>query len=104
MQGKAKVLGHPIHPFMIVFPLGLLATSVVFDIVRLATGNIYWSGIAYWMIAAGIVGGAIAAIFGLIDFLSIPKHTRAKRIGAVHGLGNVLVMGLFATSWLIRNQ
>jgi uncharacterized membrane protein len=104
MQGKAKLLGHPIHQMLIVFPLGLLATSVVFDIVRLATDNPYWSEISYWMIASGLVGGAIAAVFGLVDFMAIPKYTRARRIGAVHGVGNVIVMGLFLLSWLMRNN
>ena len=102
MQAKAKLLGHPIHQMLIVFPLGLLATSVVFDIVRLATGNWYWAGISYWMIASGIVGGLIAAVFGLIDFLGIPWKTRAKRIGAIHGIGNVIVVGLFGASLLLR--
>ena len=36
MQSRAKLLGHPIHPMLIVFPLGLLATAVAFDIVGLA--------------------------------------------------------------------
>ena len=89
---------------LIVFPLGLLATSVVFDIVRLATGNIFWASISYWMIVSGLVGGAVAAVFGLIDFLAIPKRTRAKRIGMIHGIGNVVVMGLFFLSFLLRNQ
>ena len=30
---QARLLGHPIHPMLIVFPLGLLATGVAFDIV-----------------------------------------------------------------------
>jgi uncharacterized membrane protein len=39
MESKVKLFGHPLHPILIVFPLGLLATSVIFDIVYLATGN-----------------------------------------------------------------
>ena len=35
MQAKARLFGHPIHQMLIVFPLGLLATSVFFDIARL---------------------------------------------------------------------
>lgn len=104
MRSKAKLLGHPVHQMLIVFPLGLLATSVVFDIVRLATGNAYWSHIAFWMIASGLVGGVIAAVFGVIDYTAIPKHTRAKRIGAIHGIGNAVVMLLFLFSWLMRNN
>jgi len=67
-----------------------------FDIVALATGQGYWSEIAYWMIAAGAVTGLVAAPFGFIDWLAIPSGTRAKRIGAGHGLRNVLVILLFA--------
>jgi uncharacterized membrane protein len=43
-----------------------------------------------------------AAIFGLWDWLAIPRETRAKRIGLVHGGGNAIVMGLFALSWFLR--
>lgn len=89
---------------LIVFPLGLLATSVVFDVVRLATGNAYWAEISYWMLLSGLVGGALAAVFGAIDFFAIPKRTRARRIGAIHGIGNVVVMVLFLLSWLMRNN
>jgi uncharacterized membrane protein len=87
---------------LIVFPLGLLATSLIFDIVYKSTGNARWADITFVMIAAGVIGGLLAAVFGLIDFLSIPSGTRAKRIGAMHGLGNVVVVGLFAVSWLLR--
>jgi uncharacterized membrane protein len=102
MESKAKLLGHPIHQMLIVFPLGLLATSIVFDIVYLVTENGRWADIAFWMIAAGIVGGLIAAVFGLVDWLAIPKGTRAKAIGMWHGLGNVVVVALFAWSWFWR--
>src|SRR4051812_38208764 len=102
MNSKAKLLGHPIHQMLIVFPLGLLATSLVFDIVYKVTGNGRWADIAYVMIASGIIAGLVAAVFGLIDWLAIPKATRAKRIGALHGIGNVVVVALFAISWLLR--
>jgi hypothetical protein len=35
------------------------------------------------MIASGIIGGLIAAAFGLIDWLGIPEGTRAKYIGLI---------------------
>jgi uncharacterized membrane protein len=102
MESRAKLFGHPIHQMLIVFPLGLLAMAVIFDIFALALAEGYWSEIAYWMIAAGVVTGLLAAPFGLIDWLAIPAGTRAKRIGAVHGLGNVVVVLLFAVSWWMR--
>lgn len=102
MESRAKLLGHSIHQMLIVFPLGLLATALAFDAVQLVTGNGYWSEIAYWMIAAGVVTGLLAAPFGLIDWLAIPSGTRAKRIGAIHGVGNVVVVFLYGVSWLAR--
>lgn len=104
MHSKAKLFGHPIHQMLIVFPLGLLATSLVFDITYEVTGNVRWADVAYVMIASGIIGGLAAAVFGLIDWLTIPKGTRAKRIGALHGIGNVIVMMLFALSWFLRYE
>ncbi len=102
MESKAKLLGHPIHPMLIVFPLGLLATAAIFDVIALASGNGGWSGMAFYLIAAGIIGGLAAAVFGLIDWLAIPSGTRAKAIGLWHGAGNVVVVLLFGASWLLR--
>jgi uncharacterized membrane protein len=55
-------------------------------------------------IAAGVITGLLAAPFGLIDWLGIPSGTRAKRIGALHGIGNVIVVLMFAGSWLLRRD
>jgi uncharacterized membrane protein len=104
MQAKARLLGHPIHQMLIVFPLGLLATSLFFDIARLSSGNPQWGLISYWMIVVGIVTGLLAAVFGLIDWMAIPADTRAKRIGGFHGVGNVVVVVLFAASWFLRRD
>jgi uncharacterized membrane protein len=101
MESRAKLLGHPIHQMLIVFPLGLLGMAVIFDIISMVLAQGYWSEIALWMTVAGIATGLLAAPFGLIDWLAIPSGTRAKRIGALHGIGNVVVLLLFAGSaWL----
>lgn len=102
METKFKLFGHPVHPMLVVFPLGLLSTAVVFDLLYLATGNDELAVAAFWVIAVGVIGGLLAAAFGLWDWLGIPKDTRAKRVGLLHGGGNVVVTGLFAVSWLLR--
>ena len=102
MESKAKIMGHPLHPILIPFPLGLLSTSVVFDVVHLLAGNGKWSEVSFWMIAAGVIGGLAAAIFGLIDWLAIPSGTRAKAVGMWHGATNVVMVALFIVSWLLR--
>jgi uncharacterized membrane protein len=104
MESRAKLFGHAIHPILIVFPLGLLATGVIFDVIYLIWGNPTMATVAYYMIAAGIVGGAIAAPPGWVDWFAIPSGTRAKSVGLTHGLGNVLVLILFLVSWWLRRD
>jgi len=102
MESRVKFLGHPVHPMLIVFPLGLLATAVIFDIIYLVGNAPHWTLSAYYMIAAGVIGGLAAAVAGWLDWWAIPKATRAKRIGLLHGLGNVIVLALFILSWFLR--
>ena len=102
MQSRATLLGHPIHQMLVVFPLGLLSTSVIFDLVSFAAGRSSMGMVAFWMMAAGLIGGLLAAPFGWIDWGAIPKGTRAKGVGLMHGLGNVVVLLLFAASWWLR--
>jgi uncharacterized membrane protein len=102
MESRAKLFGHSIHAMLIAFPIGLLVTAVIFDVVYLVSKNGQWASISYYMIAAGIIGGLAAAVFGFIDYLAIPAATRAKSVGRTHGLGNVVVVVLFAASWWLR--
>jgi uncharacterized membrane protein len=102
MESKVKSMGHPIHPMLVNFPLGLLVTSAAFDIIHFVTGNGYWSGIAFWMITAGVITGVLAAIVGTIDALAIPSGTRAKSVSFLHGTGNALILVLFVVSWILR--
>ncbi len=102
MESRAKLFGHPVHQMLIVFPLGLLATSLILDIVYLITDSGKWSQAAFYDMGIGIIGGLLAALFGLIDWLAIPNDTRAKSIGARHGLGNLIVVVLFAVNWVLR--
>jgi uncharacterized membrane protein len=104
MESRVKFAGHPVHPMLIVFPLGLLATAVIFDIIYLVSGNPQWTVVAYYMIGAGVIGGLAAAVFGWLDWFAIPRGTRAKRIGLWHGVGNVVVVGLFILSWVLRRE
>ena len=104
MESRAKFLGHPVHQMLIVFPLGLLATAVIFDVIFLAGGGRTMAEVAYWLIAAGIVGGFLAAPFGWIDWFAIPRGTRAKSVVLWHGVGNTIVLLLFIASWFLRRD
>jgi len=102
MESRVKLFGHPVHPMFVVYPIGLFSMAAIFDVLFLALGNPALPTVSFYIIAAGVVGGLLAAIFGFIDWLALPGNSRAKRIGGWHGLGNFVIVVLFAVSWFIR--
>lgn len=102
MESRVKVFGHPVHPMLIVLPAGLFISTVIMDILYLIFRNPVFSTVAFFMMIIGVVGGLLAAIFGFIDWSGLPSNSRARNIGAMHGLGNFVIVVLFAVSWLLR--
>lgn len=102
MKSRVLVARHALHPMLVVFPLGLLATSVAWDICYLATDNPRWATISFWTIVAGVIGALLAAVPGFIDWLAIPRRTRARTIGLYHMVLNLAVLGLFVISLIAR--
>jgi uncharacterized membrane protein len=99
-----KLLGHPVHPILVVFPLGLLLTTVLLDLAYGVWQNPHFAFAASCVIAVGVASGLLAEIFGLWDWLYIKKPSRARRVGAWHGIGNFFVVLLFAYSLYLRQQ
>jgi uncharacterized membrane protein len=87
---------------LVVFPLGLFITAVIFDFADLVGGSAVLGDVAFWNITAGLIGGLLAASVGAVDLRGIPGGTRAKRIGTLHGLLNVGLIVGFAIVWLVR--
>jgi uncharacterized membrane protein len=104
MDSRIKVLGHAPHPILVMFPLGALGFSVASDALHTWLGERRYAEAAKQAIDFGLATSALAAPFGTLDWLAIPMATRAKRIGLWHGLGNVALLGLFATSRLLRSR
>src|SRR2546430_11613119 len=101
MQAKARFLGHPVHQILIVLPLGLLITAVVFDLISLG-GNPRWADVAFWLIGAGVIGGLLAAPFGLIDWLAVPAGARGKSLRASLRPRDVRGVRLFVGRWVLQ--
>src|SRR5215813_4095236 len=71
MRSRAQIQSHPIHPMLVVMPLGLLIGSWIFDLIGKMTNNdLLWAA-SYYCAIAGIIAGLCAAIPGLIDWFSV---------------------------------
>jgi uncharacterized membrane protein len=64
--------GHPLHPAIVHFPLGLLFSATIADVAWLAglTGDVHVGAI---MMAGGLVGGLVAMAAGMIDFTKLEE-------------------------------
>ncbi|HKC65084.1 MAG TPA: DUF2231 domain-containing protein [Pyrinomonadaceae bacterium] len=101
MSSTASIGGHPIHPMLIPFPIGLWVFSLVADILYLWRGNPGWEWIAFWTLLAGCIGAVAAAIFGIIDWLTI-KDRATKKVADWHARLNIIALLVFAASWYLR--
>jgi uncharacterized membrane protein len=102
MESRFKLAGHAVHPMLVTIPVGMFVGAVAFDIAHLASGSTEPATVAFWMIATGLVGGVLAAVFGVVDWLGVPRGTRAWRVGLLHALANDVVLAAFLVSWLLR--
>jgi len=95
--------GHPFHPVLVTVPIGAWVASLVFDVVSRASDDpeTFATG-AYWLIGIGVLGAVVAALFGMLDLLSVPKGTRARRTGQLHMVLNSAVTAAFAVSFVLR--
>ncbi len=103
MAAKANIAGHPVHPMLVAFPIGLWIFSLVCDIFFRATGNTTWDTVSFFSMAGGIVGAIAAAVPGFIDLMAMPESP-AKRIGMGHALLNVAALLIFVADFSVRSS
>ena len=102
MASPASLGGHPIHPMLIPFPIALWVFSLVADVIYLWRGNPLWRDwIAFYTLLGGIIGGAVAAVPGLIDWLSL-KDRGVVKIANWHARLNVIALLIFVASFYLR--
>ncbi len=95
--------GHPFHPIFVTVPIGAWVASLVFDIASYLVEEPQAFAVgARWLIAIGIIGALLAAVFGLLDLVAIPRGTKAFRTGLIHMGLNLTVVVLFAAGFVLR--
>jgi uncharacterized membrane protein len=95
--------GHPFHATVVTIPIGAWTAAVVFDI--LAVCGVEPSAFALaaqWLVAIGVIGALVAAVFGLLDLSNLAPNTKARRIGLLHLTLNTAAIIVFAISFTVR--
>ena len=102
MASRASIGGHPIHPMLIPFPIGLLVFSLIADLIYLWRGNPAWENyVAFYTLLGGIIGAAAAAIPGLIDWATLTDPAAVK-VANWHARVNIIGLVIFIASFYLR--
>lgn len=100
-----RLFGHPVHPILVAFPIALLGVTPVLDILALAGVMANASTVAYVCQIGGLIGGGLAAITGLIDFVRIPQSEKAAAKAAiVHASLAFVMLALFGLAFALRGE
>ncbi|HKC27541.1 MAG TPA: DUF2231 domain-containing protein [Jatrophihabitans sp.] len=96
--------GHPFHPFVVPLPIGAFVSSLIFDILTRtrADGLPYLVDAAFWLIGVGLIGALIAAVFGVLDLVAIPRGTPPFTTAVTHLMLNVAAAVLFIIGYAWR--
>ncbi len=97
----AAIAGHPLHPLLVLFPVAFLVGAFATDIVYASTLDVMWAQFSMWLTLAGLTMGVLAALTGLVDFVSI-RRARAGSAGWIHFFGNAFVLALAGISFGFR--
>lgn len=100
---EGNLFGHPLHPLLVHFPAALFPTSLLFDLLSLATGSITFVKAACYTMAVGEVAAFFAAAAGAIDYVTkVVPGTTAFRLGAFHALLNIGILLLYGFNLGLR--
>ena len=102
-RSTAQIAGHPLHPMLIPFPIAFFVATFACDIVFIRTGNPDWVMATQWLLGAGLVTAALAAVAGLVDFLGEHK-IRKLNAAWVHAGGNVTAVLISAYNFYVRYE
>jgi len=95
-------LGEPLHAVLKDVPIGAWTVAMTFDALDLIESRREFSLAADTSVVIGLLGAAGAAVTGITDWSDVDPP--ARRLGLIHGLLNVGVTALFATSLILRKK
>ncbi|CEJ46880.1 DUF2231 domain-containing protein [Umezakia ovalisporum] len=101
VASTVAIAGHPLHPLTMIFPIAFLAGALGSDFGYWLTEDFFWARASLWLIGLGLLGGIIAAITGMSDFLRI-ERVRKRTAGWTHLILNVTILIFTAFNLILR--
>ena len=101
VPSTVAIAGHPLHPLSVIFPIAFLAGALGSDFGYWLTHDFFWARASLWLIGLGLLGGVVAALIGISDFLQI-ERVRKRSAGWAHLTLNVAILVLTLVNFILR--
>src|SRR6218665_3673567 len=91
-SSQTYAIGYPLQRLFVPIAFVSLALTLATDVLFWQTANLMWQNFSAWLLFAGLIGGAIAIIAGIIDLLR--PSTRLLRPRLPEILGFLVILAL----------
>ncbi len=102
-ESTARRGGHPVLRILAAFPIACFTCALLTDIAYAQTANIMWADFSAWLLAAGLAGGVVAAIAGLVSLLA-NRRAGPQRSAWPIALGSLLVLVIAGFNNLVHSR
>lgn len=98
----ALAASYPLHVILAAYPTACFTGAFLTDIAYVWTDQMQWANFSAWLITAGLVMGALAAIAGIVELFA----RRAVQLERpwMHSLGNLAVLLLSFVNILVHSR
>jgi uncharacterized membrane protein len=103
VQGKANLLGHPLHIVSIAFPVAFWSGAALTDFLAWSGRDPFWTRMSLELILFGNVVGFVACLTGFIDYFTIPLGRKAKAVALWHTVAATITLGCFVGAYALRS-
>lgn len=104
MKSTASISGHPIHPMLIPYPFAFLTGAAAFDALAATRRDRDLATTARHLGTAGLLTAVVAAVPGIIDYLTAVPSGRPRETATKHMLSNVTALTCFAAAAAARRE
>ncbi len=102
-ESTARRGGHPVLRTFAAFPIACFTCALLTDIAYVQTADIMWADFSAWLLAAGMAGGVVAAVAGLVS-LTADRRTRTQQSVWPIVVGSLLVLIIAFLNNLVHSR
>ena len=101
MESRLSFQRNDLEPVLLMFPFGLVSVAVILDVFDLLGGPGLIGTLAYWTVAAALVGGTLTLLAAQVRTMCGGRRANARQ-SVLRGRLDGGVLIIFAVIWLLR--